>query len=75
MAGHYVDDTAVFEAVADALVQLGAPDRVKTRILAATMDQVGVPMMSLERYRDDKAIVALFAERGVRFVTDTDGGS
>lgn len=73
MADHYVSDTAIFEAVADALVQIEAPDRIKRSILAATMDQVGVPMMSLERYRDDEAIVALFAERGVRFVTEADG--
>lgn len=75
MAGRTVSDTALFEAVADVLVWAQASDRVKTHILAATMDEVGVPMMSLERYRDDPAIVALFAERGVRFVTDTDGSA
>lgn len=76
MSGRYVSDTTVFEAVADALVQIQAPDRIKRHILAATMDVVGVPMMSIERYRDDQAIVALFGERGVRFVEpDEDGAS
>jgi hypothetical protein len=58
-------DTETFEAVADALVRVGAADRIKTHILAATMDVVGVPMLSVKRYRDDTAIVALFATRGV----------
>jgi hypothetical protein len=40
---------------------------------AATMDVVGVPVLSVQRYRDDAAIVALFAERGVRIVPPTDG--
>lgn len=58
-------DTEAFEAVADALVKVRASDRIKTHILAATMDVVGVPMLSVKRYRDDAAIVALFASRGV----------
>lgn len=64
---------AVFEAIADALVAGGMRDNTKRTVLAAWMDCEGVPMMSLERYRDDPAIVALFAERGVRFVTHEDG--
>lgn len=60
-------DTETFEAVADALVEIGASDRIKTHILAATMDVVGVPMLSINRYRHDTAIVELFGKRGVRF--------
>lgn len=60
-------DTETFEAVADALVEIGASNRIKTHILAATMDVVGVPMLSIQRYRHDAAIVELFGERGVRF--------
>lgn len=61
-------DTETFEAVADALVKVRAADRIKTHILAATMDVVGVPVLSVNRYRSDKAIVALFASRGVTIV-------
>jgi hypothetical protein len=68
-----IGDTETFEAVADALTRIFVSDRVKTHILAATMDVVGVPMLSVKRYRDDAAIVALFAERGVRIVPPTDG--
>lgn len=69
------DDTQTFEAVADALIAVGATDRVTTRILAATMDVVGVPVLSVKRYRDHEAIVALFAERGVRLVPPYQGGA
>lgn len=61
----YPTDTQVFEAVADALVKVGAGARIKRHILAATMDVVGVPMLSVKRYRTDTAIVDLFASRGV----------
>jgi hypothetical protein len=37
--------------------------------LAAWMDQRGVPMMLAEEYRDEPAIVRLFAERGVYLMT------
>lgn len=67
-------DTETFEAVADALVKVRASDRVKTRVLAATMDVVGVPMLSVNRYREDAAIVALFASRGVRIVAPVPDG-
>lgn len=60
-------DTETFEAVADALVEISASDRIKTHILAATMDVVGVPMLSIQQYRHDMAIVELFGKRGVRF--------
>lgn len=66
-------DTATFESVADALVRVGASDRIKTHILAATMDVVGVPMLSVKRYRNDKAIVALFASRGVTLLPEPGG--
>lgn len=66
-------DTETFEAVADALVKVRASDRIKTHILAATMDVVGVPMLSVNRYRQDAAIVALFASRGVRIVAPEGG--
>lgn len=65
-------DTETFEAVADALVEIGATDRIKTHILAATMDVVGVPMLSINRYRHDTAIVELFGKRGVRFKDGTE---
>jgi len=65
-------DTETFEAVADALVKVHAADRIKTHILAATMDVVGVPMLSVKRYRNDPAIVALFASRGVTIVADAE---
>ncbi len=60
----------LFEAVADQLVKLRADDTTKHDVLAAVMDRVGVPMMSIQRYRRDRAIIALFAERGVRLATD-----
>jgi hypothetical protein len=62
-----VSDQSTFDAVADALIRERATDKTKTTTLAALMDCVGVPMMSLQRYRDDEVIVALFASRGVRF--------
>lgn len=62
-------DQQQFETLADQLIADGADDRTKHDRLAAMMDRVGVPMMSLQRYRDDPAIVALFAERGVRFAS------
>jgi len=68
-------DIETFEAVADALVRVGASDRIKTHILAATMDVVGVPMLSVKRYRDDPAIVALFASRGVRILAPNEDGA
>ncbi len=63
-------DTETFEAVADALVKVRAADRIKTHILAATMDVVGVPMLSVKRYRGDAAVVALFASRGVTLLPE-----
>jgi hypothetical protein len=58
-------DSQIFEAVADALVKTPTPNRIKRHILAATMDVVGVPMMSVLKYKNDPEIVSLFAERGV----------
>lgn len=66
-------DIETFEAVADALVKVRASDRIKTHILAATMDVVGVPMLSVKRYADDAAIVALFASRGVTIAAPKGG--
>lgn len=66
-------DTETFEAVADALAKVGASDRIKRHILAATMDVIGVPMLSVLKYRDDAAIVALFAERGVALRPEGEG--
>lgn len=66
-------DTQTFEAVAGALVKVKASARIKTHILAATMDVVGVPMLSALKYRDDPAIVALFAERGVTLRPESEG--
>jgi hypothetical protein len=60
-------DTATFEAVADALIAANASALTKRLILAATMDVVGVPALSINRYRHDAAVVGLFAERGVRY--------
>lgn len=64
------NDFEIFNAVADALIKVDASDRIKHDVLAATMDKVGVPFMSFERYIEDPAIVALFNERGVRVMTD-----
>lgn len=74
-AEKYVSDTAIFEAVADALVRVGAPGHVKTEILSATMDVTGVCPFSAERYGGDPAIVALFATRGVTFVAEAPAGA
>jgi len=68
-------DTATFEAVADALVAVGAGDRAKIHILAAAMNVVGVPALSLQRYQQDEAIVELFASRGVCFAEPREGGA
>lgn len=63
-------DTEIFNAVADALIGVGAPAKVKLKVLAATMDNVGVPFMSFQRYLDDPTIVGLFGERGIRQITE-----
>jgi hypothetical protein len=70
-----VGGIATFEAVADALVAVGASDRDKIHILAAAMNVVAVPALSLERYRGDEAIVELFSSRGVRFAEPREGGA
>lgn len=59
----------IFEAVADALLMAGASHRETHAILSATMDTVGVPALSVRRYRDQPVITALFAARGVRLGT------
>src|SRR5439155_11827286 len=64
-----MSDQQQFEVLADRLIAEGADGQTKHDQLAAMMDRVGVPVMSLERYRDDPAIVGLFAERGVRIAS------
>ncbi|ANZ35202.1 hypothetical protein BBK82_03085 [Lentzea guizhouensis] len=59
----------IFNAVADALIQAGATEQEKKRILAGTMDVVGVPLPSFSRYSGDATIVELFGERGVQQAT------
>ena len=66
-------DSQIFEAVADALVATPTPNRIKRHILAATMDVVGVPMMSVLKYKNDPEIVKLFAERGVTLRPEGEG--
>lgn len=67
-------DMRRFEAVADALIRTGATGEMKTAVLAALMDCDGVQMMSASRYRDDPAIRALFASRGVTLLDDNGPG-
>jgi hypothetical protein len=64
-----IEAERIFVAVADALLAEGADERTQHDVLAAVMDRIGVPARMLERYREQPAIVALFAERGVRFAT------
>ena len=63
--------SAAFETLADTLIRYGARDLTKRAVLVAWMDNEGVPMMSAERYRNDPAIRALFAERGVTLTDKT----
>ncbi|MEU4804376.1 hypothetical protein [Actinosynnema sp. NPDC023587] len=56
----------IFNAVADALIAVGVGTREKKRILASTMDVVGVPFLSFAHYESDQAITELFGERGIR---------
>jgi len=66
----YGNAHVVFEAVANELIANKVDDATKHDVLAALMDHVGVPMVSVQQYRQDPAIVALFAERGVRLLPD-----
>jgi hypothetical protein len=47
----------------------GVTDEEMHDSLAKFMDRYGVPMMLAKEYRDEPAIVALFAERGVYLMT------
>jgi hypothetical protein len=62
---YYGNGTEFFPVIADALRAEGVDDATKHDVLAALMDHIGVPMMCAEEYRNDPAIRALFAERGV----------
>ncbi len=60
----------IFDPMADALVEAGASLELKTRVLSKLIAvlQEGdwdCEDESLEKYRDDPAIVAAFAENGV----------
>lgn len=68
----------VFDPVARALIEAGASDDLKRRTLGPLIDELrdldwDTQDESLEEFRDDPVIVALFRERGT---TDTckDGG-
>lgn len=65
----YHGNSYLFPEIADSLIFYAVDDQTKHDVLAALMDHLGVPALLLENYRDDPAIVALFAERGVRFAT------
>lgn len=61
----------IFDPIAAALIELGASDEVKRRVLGPLIvtlqDQDwGTEDYSLEKFRNDPVIVGLFAERGVR---------
>lgn len=58
-----------FRIEVDCLKAVGADDQTMHDALAEFMDKHGVPMMLAEEFRDVPAIVALFAERGVRVMT------
>lgn len=47
----------------------GVTDQEMHDSLAAWMDRYGVPAMLAQEYREEPAIVALFAERGVYLMT------
>ena len=64
------DAYRLFPTVADALIAGGVDDQTKHDVLAALMDHIGVPALVVKRYRNDPAIVALFAERGVTLIPE-----
>jgi hypothetical protein len=59
----------LFPRIARPLIDEAVDDQTMHDVLAALMDHIGVPALLLENYRRYPAIVALFAERGVRFAT------
>ena len=55
----------LFNLVADALIAGHASQVTTVHVLAALMDKEGVPIMSFERYRNNRDIRGLFLSRGV----------
>lgn len=70
---------AIFDPVAKAMVELGAPDEMKTRVLG---DLIGAlqdgdwdtESESLGEFQDDPAIVEAFRQHGVIVPCGDDGG-
>lgn len=60
----------IFDPVAQALIDLGADEQTKRRVLGTLIDKLqdgdwDTEDESLAEFADDPVIVALFAERGV----------
>jgi hypothetical protein len=64
-----IDSHTVFDQVAFALAG-DVDDATMKHVLGALMDRIGVPMMQLEPWKHEPAIVELFAERGVTLVAE-----
>lgn len=67
----------IFDPVAQALIDLGATDETKTRVLGTLIKNLqdgdwDTEDESLERFRKDPAIVAAFAEHGVDLEREDD---
>lgn len=62
----------LFRAEVAKLKAGAADDQTIYDTLAAFMDRHGVPAMLAQEYRDEPAIVRLFAERGVHLLTEDD---
>lgn len=60
----------IFDPVASALIEAGASDELKTRTLTALIPELqredwDTELDSLQRFLDDPAIVAAFANHGI----------
>lgn len=60
----------IFDPIARALVELDAPEETKRRVLGPLIDKLrnddwDTESESLEEFRDDPVIVAIFRERGI----------
>lgn len=66
---------AIFDTVADALIEAGASDEVKERALTKVIrslqdDDWDTELDSLQSYLDDPAIVRAFAANGIEWPDD-----
>lgn len=67
----------IFDRVADALIAANASDEIKRTCLGPLIDELqngdwDTEYSSLEEYKDDPVIVAVFAEHGVTLGGDDD---